>query len=80
MAHHQVRKLQISTYMMIDVRDADRFYRSFNVADKARKEINSKYFKKFYKGKPTKRYKKLLNQIRYNAQYTHEDFMRMIRK
>ena len=62
------------------MRDADRFYRSFNVADKARKEINSKYFKKFYAGKPTKRYKKLLSKIRDNAQYTHEDFMRMLGK
>lgn len=62
------------------MRDADRFYRSFNIADKARQEINSKYFKKFYKGKPTKRYKKLLSKIRDNAQYTHEDFMRMLGK
>ena len=62
------------------MRDADRFFRSFNLADKARQEINSKYFKKFYAGKPTKRYKKLMDQIKYNAQYTSEDFRRMLGK
>ncbi len=41
----------------------DRLLCRFPKADKAQKLINSKYFKKYYKGKPTKRYLKCLNQI-----------------
>jgi hypothetical protein len=58
------------------MRDADRFFGGYYLADKAYEEINSKHFKKFYGGKPTKRYKRLLNQIKYSAQFTHEDFKR----
>lgn len=41
----------------------DRMLYKFPKADKAQKLIQSKYFRKYYKGQPTKRYLKCLKQI-----------------
>ena len=42
----------------------DRLLHKFPTATQAQKLINSKYFRKFYNGKPTKRYAKCMRQIR----------------
>lgn len=46
----------------------DRILYKFPKADKAKKLIESKYFRKNYKGKPTKRYLKCLKQINKSNQ------------
>lgn len=45
-------------------RNIERVYGSYFDRDKYFSEINSKHFKKYYNGKPTKRYLKLLSKIR----------------
>lgn len=40
-----------------------RLYDMAEKSSKARSELSKKYFKKYYKGKPTKRYLKLLNEL-----------------
>lgn len=52
--------------------------RLFDMAEKsnkARSEINKKYFKKYYKGKPTKRYLKLLNEFTNGSSISVTDLM-----
>ncbi|MDA7803456.1 hypothetical protein N8987_02615 [Crocinitomix sp.] len=61
-----------------EMREADRFFRGYNLADKANEKMRVKHFTRSYKGKPTKRYQKLLKQVRHSQRYTHEDFMRIV--
>lgn len=56
------------------MRDLDRFYTSFHEQDKAQLEIWSKHFKRYYKGQPTKRYKRLCSIIGIVNNYTEDDF------
>ncbi len=41
----------------------DRIYDSYFNLDRHYQELNSKHFKTHYKGKPTKKYSKLIQQI-----------------
>ncbi len=55
-------------------------FRQFEMAtggDKAYDQLYSKHFKKYYAGKPTKRYLKILKQIRLSEQFTCEDIQAM---
>ncbi|WP_339715324.1 hypothetical protein [Cyclobacterium amurskyense] len=45
-------------------RSLDKTFRAYFGIDKAYEKINSKHFKKYYAGKPTKKYLKLLQQIK----------------
>ncbi len=49
-------------------RDMYRIFDDINV-DSVYRELHSKHFKKFYNGKPTKRYLKILKKIRLSEQY-----------
>jgi hypothetical protein len=55
-------------------RDLDRFYASFHEEEKAHLELNSKNFKKFYNGRPTKRYKRLIAIIKRCENNINSDF------
>jgi hypothetical protein len=57
-------------------RDLDRFYTTFHASEKAQLEIDSKHFKKFYKGQPTKRYKRLFSIVQRCMNYTKNDYYR----
>jgi len=51
---------------------------SFFKADKLYDELYSKHFKKFYAGKPTKRYLKILNQLQKYERYTSTEIDSLI--
>ena len=46
--------------------------------DKLYEQIYGKNFKKFYAGKPTKRYQKILDQLEKAKSISHEDIERLI--
>ena len=54
------------------------FYEVFGI-DLAYDKINAKHFKRFYNGKPTKKYLKCLEQIKRSNRYTLEDMDRLER-
>lgn len=58
-------------------RNIERIYGAYFDQDKYFSEINSKHFKKYYNGKPTKRYLKLLSKIKQveNVDYREIELM-----
>ena len=59
-------------------RQMGRVFGSYFGIDKCYDEIYSKHFKKFYKGKPTKRYLKLLNQINRVERFTSSEITNLL--
>ncbi len=55
-------------------------YGTFFDYDKLNEELYSKYFKTFYAGKPTKRYKRIIDQLKKAAQLNYSDFERLLYK
>ena len=51
----------------------DRLYGSYFKLDKLYKELYSKHFKTHYKGKPTRRYLKIIQQIKKEERFTASD-------
>ncbi len=51
----------------------DRLYGSYFKLDKLYKELYSKHFKTHYKGKPTRRYLKIIQQIKKAERFTASD-------
>jgi len=47
-------------------------------ADELQEQLNKKYFKKYYKGKPTKKYLKILKQIQKTENLTTEEIKRVL--
>ncbi|UGU17717.1 hypothetical protein LS482_07520 [Sinomicrobium kalidii] len=54
-------------------RNIERVYGAYFDQDKYFSEINSKHFKKYYNGKPTKRYLKLLSKIKQIENVDHRE-------
>lgn len=59
-------------------RNIEKVYGCYFDSDKYYKEIYSKHFKKFYKGKPTKRYLKLLQRINKSEAISNNDIERLM--
>lgn len=55
-----------------------KFFEAYFGLDRIYEELYSKHFKKFYAGKPTKRYLKLLERIKRGEQYSNLDLERML--
>ena len=51
-------------------RNMDKIFGNYFDNDELYRELYSKNFKKFYKGKPTKRYMKLMNKIKASERFT----------
>lgn len=58
-------------------RGLDKTFGSYFELDRVYDELYSKHFKKFYNGKPTKRYLKLLNQINKANRLSNLDIKRL---
>ena len=59
-------------------RDLERVYGCYFDVDKYYKELYSKYFKTHYNGKPTKRYLKLLKEIKKSDSIDYRDIERLM--
>lgn len=62
------------------MREIEKFYGAYFDYDKLIDELNRKYFKSFYAGKPTKRYKRLMNQLKKAANVNYSDFEKLLYK
>jgi len=56
----------------------DKYYGAYFEADKCYEELYSKHFKKFYNGKPTKRYLKLMKKIQKAEKISPEAIERLL--
>tara|TARA_R100000306_G_C4375459_1_gene141766 strand:- start:1528 stop:2124 length:597 start_codon:yes stop_codon:yes gene_type:complete len=59
-------------------REIEKVYGAYFDSEKLFSELHSKHFRKYYKGKPTKRYKKLLEQIRQCEKIDYRDVERLM--
>lgn len=59
-------------------REIENLYGAYFDEEKAYEEIYSKHFRKFYKGKPTKRYLKLLAQIQKAENMNYKDIEHLL--
>lgn len=59
-------------------REIEKVYGAFFDSDKLYSELYSKNFRKFYKGKPTKRYLKLLRKIEKSESIDYRDIERLM--
>lgn len=59
-------------------RELDKNFSAYFIADKLYEEMRSKNFTKYYNGKPTKRYLKILKQLREVESIPYSDFKRLI--
>jgi len=59
-------------------REIEKVYGAYFDIDKLYSELYSKHFKKFYNGKPTKRYLKLLKQIEQSESIDYRDIERLM--
>lgn len=55
------------------MRFIDKNFGSYFRLDNTKKELNAKYFKKFYNGRPTKRYKRLMNELKTASDHSIEE-------
>ena len=55
-------------------RKLDKLYDAYFDYDKLYDEMYSKYFKMFYAGKPTKKYKRIMNQLKKASEVNYSDF------
>lgn len=61
-----------------NMREQFKLFENITGHEKAYEKIHSKYFKKFYNGKPTKSFVKLLKKIQLSESYSQRDFERLI--
>jgi len=59
-------------------RDMDKIYGCAFDVEQYYEQLHSKHFKKFYNGKPTKRYLKLMGKIKQAERFTAEDIERLL--
>ncbi|MDR0659668.1 MAG: hypothetical protein LBG19_02465 [Prevotellaceae bacterium] len=56
----------------------DKTYRALFKQDKLYEELNRKYFKRYYKGKPTKRYLRIQQLLKEGEGISVEDFEQLL--
>lgn len=59
-------------------RDMDKIYGSYFDSDKLYQELHSKHFKRYYNGKPTKRYIRIMQQLNKAEKISHGDIERLM--
>ncbi len=59
-------------------REMERVYGSYFKSDECYEELHKKHFKKFYNGKPTKRYLKLMQKISQSERIPKEEIERVM--
>lgn len=59
-------------------RQLEKIYGSYFDLEKLYDELYNKHFKKFYNGKPTKRYLKLMHKIKQAEKFSHKDIERLM--
>ncbi len=62
------------------MRKLEKLYGAYYDTEKLYDELYSKNFKKFYAGKPTKKYKRIKNQLKKASQVNYSDFERLMYK
>ena len=60
------------------VRSIDKYLRAYVSQDSLKQELNSSYFKRYYAGKPTKRYLKIKKQLELAEKITYQDIERLL--
>jgi len=62
------------------MRNLEKMYGAYFDYDKLYKQLYSRYFKTIYAGKPTKRYNRIMNQLKKASEVNYSDFERLLNK